>query len=302
MIREAICTGNRRYRAAEPLRPVGAVLHSIGVPQPRAQVLRDAWQRDASPYVTHYVLDDTEILHCMPDNFKCWHVGSPGNDRFLGIEMCEPREITYTSGAGFTARDPEAAQRYAAACRERAIRLLAKLCRDNGWDPAEAIWTHGELARRKLSNTDHADPEHLWKGLGMDYGLSQLRRDVAAAMGAAEQPRDGLYRIRKAWEDAASQVGAYRSLENALAARPEGYAVFDETGRQLAPAPQRLVRITASALNVRRGPSASTPVVQMLPRGGVYTVVEEVGGWGLLKAYAARRDGWISLNWTETVR
>ena len=52
-ITEALCTGNRRYGAAEPLRPQGVVLHSIGTPQPRARVLRDYWQRDASPYVVH---------------------------------------------------------------------------------------------------------------------------------------------------------------------------------------------------------------------------------------------------------
>lgn len=303
-VTEAICTGNRRYRAAEPLAPQGVVLHSIGTPQPRAQVLRDYWQRDASAYVVHYVLDDTEILHCMPDSYKCWHVGSPGNSRYLGIEMCEPAGIVYTSGADFTVRDLAGAQAYAAACWKQAVWLLARLCREYGWNPADAIWTHRELTQRKLSNTDHADPEHLWNGLGMGYDLARLRREVAAAMGEKTPVQFGgsaIYRIRKTWADAASQIGAYRNLDYAVAAVPEGYAVFDPAGVQVYPAGQRLVRITASALNVRSAPSEQAAVVQILPRGGAYTVVEEQSGWGLLKAYAAERDGWISLRWAETI-
>lgn len=38
------------------------------------------------------------------------------------------------------------------------------------------------------------------------------------------------YRVRKSWEDAKSQVGAYKVLENAKAGCPEGYSVFDWNG------------------------------------------------------------------------
>ena len=40
-----------------------------------------------------------------------------------------------------------------------------------------------------------------------------------------------LYRIRKTWADAKSQIGAYASLDNAKKNCPEGYTVFDETGK-----------------------------------------------------------------------
>lgn len=306
-------TGNRRYRAAEIYKPVGVVLHSIGVPQPRARVLRDAWQRDASPYVTHYVLDDTEILHCMPDNYKCWHVGSPGNDKWIGIEMCEPSQITYLSGATFRINDIEAAQEYTAACYRRAVYLIAQLCTKYGWNPYTAVLTHNEVTRRKLSNTDHVDPEHLWNGLGMGYDLAKLRHDVAAQMlvaPPAEEPEKPvelpqevgqMYRIRKSWSDAASQIGAYSIYENALAAWKSGYAIYDKDGKQVYPFKKYAVRVTASALHVRKGPSTSYASVQLLPRGGAYTIVEERGDWGLLKSYAAKRDGWVNLMFTERI-
>lgn len=38
------------------------------------------------------------------------------------------------------------------------------------------------------------------------------------------------YRVRKAWEDAASQVGAYKVYDNAVRNCPEGYAVFNDAG------------------------------------------------------------------------
>ena len=39
-----------------------------------------------------------------------------------------------------------------------------------------------------------------------------------------------LYRVRKSWADAKSQLGAYSSLENAKKACKVGYSVFDANG------------------------------------------------------------------------
>lgn len=39
------------------------------------------------------------------------------------------------------------------------------------------------------------------------------------------------YRVRKTWKDEKSQIGAYEVLENAIAACPVGYSVFDDTGK-----------------------------------------------------------------------
>lgn len=184
-ITEALTIGNRRYKSAEKYTPQGVVLHSIGCPQPNAWVLRDQWHQDKSAYVTHYVLDNDEILHCMPDNFRCWHVGSPCNSRYIGIEMCEPKQIEYTKGAAFTVSDLKAAQDYTEKCYKNAVWLLAHLCKKYGWNPNTAIYTHNEITVKGMSMTDHVDPEHLWNGLGMGYDLARLRKDVAAAMGTA---------------------------------------------------------------------------------------------------------------------
>lgn len=42
-----------------------------------------------------------------------------------------------------------------------------------------------------------------------------------------------LYRVRKTWEDVKSQIGAYKSIDNAKRACIEGYNVYDEDGNEV---------------------------------------------------------------------
>lgn len=333
-ITEAICTGNSRYRANQRLTPRGVVLHSIGTPQPDARVLRDYWQRNGSQYVVHYMVSDSQILHCMPDNYKCWHVGSPGNAKYIGIEMGEPSQIHYTSGARFTISDLAAAQRYTEAAYKNAVQLIAYLCKKHGWEPQNAVWTHYEITRQRMSNTDHVDPQHLWDGLGMGYDLAKLRRDVKAAMGGSSAPVSGHPVLRRGSSGEAvvrmqqlliragynfapwgadgifgdytdSIVRAFQSKSGLSADGICGrltWAALEAAGTA-AGRTGRLVRIKAqSGLNVRSGPGTGYGVVKTLAYGGAYTIVDEQDGWGLLKAYADRRNGWVYLAYTEEVK
>lgn len=245
-IKEAFAVNNKRYLANNPLQPVGVVLHSVGTPQPSAEVFVKMWQEDRSQYLTHYVLDGVDIYHTMPDDRKCYHVGSPGNGKWLGIEMCEPKQIKYTSGATFSVTDADAAKTYTKKCYDNAVLLLAMLCKQYGWNPHTAILTHNEVTRQKMSNTNHVDPEHLWKGLAMGYTLDTLRRDVSAAMGMQpeEEPEEKL-------EKEPAQP----------APRPEMATHYD----------QRIggtYKVTASdGLNVRTGPGTNRPILASLPMG-----------------------------------
>ena len=55
------------------------------------------------------------------------------------------------------------------------------------------------------------------------------------------------------------------------------------------------VRITANALNVRKGPSTSYAVNVIIHKNEVYTIVAQEGNWGKLKSGA----GWINLDYTQ---
>ena len=58
-----------------------------------------------------------------------------------------------------------------------------------------------------------------------------------------------------------------------------------------------LVKVTTSALNIRKGAGTSYPVVGCIGDKGIYTIVAEDNGWGKLKSGA----GWISLAYTKRV-
>ena len=112
------------------------------------------------------------------------------------------------------------------------------------------------------------------------------------------------YRVRKSWEDKSSQIGAftvYQNAVNCVNANP-GYAAFDDNGNQVYPETQKvfspyLVKVSISDLNYRKGPDVYYDSYGYIPIG-VYTIVDEQDGWGLLKAYADQRNGWIKLSYT----
>ena len=56
-----------------------------------------------------------------------------------------------------------------------------------------------------------------------------------------------------------------------------------------------IIRVTAYALNVRKGPGTNYDINMVIQKGGVYTIVEQQGNWGKLKSGA----GWINLDYTE---
>ena len=65
----------------------------------------------------------------------------------------------------------------------------------------------------------------------------------------------------------------------------------------------RFVRAVPLTLvyEIRRGPGKSYPKTGKFTGVGVFNVVEESDGWGLLKAYQEKRDGWISLAFTTRI-
>lgn len=111
-----------------------------------------------------------------------------------------------------------------------------------------------------------------------------------------------LYRVRKSWDDVASQKGAYANLESAkaLCDKNSGYSVYDSKGNKVYPitnsnSTSYTVKITGDVVNIRSGAGTNYPVKGTVKQGEVYTIVEEKNGFGKLKSGA----GWISLEFTS---
>lgn len=73
------------------------------------------------------------------------------------------------------------------------------------------------------------------------------------------------------------------------------YAKLDEA--PIAKPPTRLVKVTATALNIRKGPSVLTAKTGVIKSKGIFTITEEQNGFGRLLSGA----GWISLKYTQDV-
>ena len=117
-------------------------------------------------------------------------------------------------------------------------------------------------------------------------------------------PYDGkpaqFYRVRKTWQNASSQIGAYSILANAKAASDKAgsaYAVFDWNGKEVyratGPKLPYLVRVK-SEIEIRKGPGTSYGKAGRKCPVGIFTIVEAKGDWGRLKSGA----GWIQLSKT----
>lgn len=176
-----------RYTTFQARGPKGLMLHSVGCAQPSAKVFADQWNRSGIEVAVHAVLQaDGTVYQCLPWNYRGWHCAGNANNTHVGVEMTEPSQIRYTGGSTFTVLDKAAAQAQAQGTYQAAVELFAKLCYDYKLDPLAdgVIISHHEGYLRGVAS-NHGDPEHLWKGLGLSYTMDGFRRDVKAAMPTA---------------------------------------------------------------------------------------------------------------------
>lgn len=314
---QSIMTKNPCYTAGRKITVKGLMLHSVGCPQPNASVFIKNWNTPSyGTACVHGFIDgnDGTVYQTLPWNHRGWHCASgpkgSGNNTHIGVEMCEPASIRYTGGSSFTCSNLSAARTSVKKTYEAAVELFAYLCKLYGLNPTAdgVIISHREGHARGIAS-NHGDPEHLWNGLGMGYTMNTFRKDVKEKMqGGTVKPDETkeMYRVRKSWEDAVSQKGEFHELENAkkCADANKGYAVFNTSGKQVYPKTDfspYLVEVTATDLNIRKGPGTNYGKTGKFTGKGVFTITEERAGtgsnrgWGKLKSGA----GWISLDYVK---
>ena len=178
---EAFVTQNPLYQQYTRIPVRKLVLHSVGCPQPNAAVFARQWQ--TARYFAHAVLQaDGTVYQVAPWDCRLMHVGA-ANAYSIGVEMTEPDCIRYTGGATFVCSDRARALAQVTGTYNTAVALFAQLCAQFGLDPRSDIISHAEASAAGIG-TDHVDPEHLWRQLGMGYTMDGFRADVAAAMAA----------------------------------------------------------------------------------------------------------------------
>ena len=202
---ESILTKNPCYIAGSKIKVKGLMLHSVGCPQPSAMAFVKSWNsaNNGIQACVHGFIDANtgDVYQTLPWEHRGWHAGGDANGTHIGVEMCEPDCITYTSGANFKCSDKARAKSMVERTYKSAVELFAYLCKLYNLDPLAdgVIISHSEGHKRKVSS-NHADPEHIWNQLGMGYTMNGFRKDVKSAMNPS------YYRV---------QVGAFSNKKNA---------------------------------------------------------------------------------------
>lgn len=201
-----------RYTAFQNRGPQGLMLHSVGCAQPSAEVFAKQWNRSGIEVAVHAVVQaDGTVYQCLPWNYRGWHCAGNANNTHVGVEMTEPSQIKYTGGSTFRVLDLEAARAQARGTYQTAVQLFAQLCKQYGLNPLKAgvIISHHEGYLRGVAS-NHGDPEHLWKGLGLSYTMDGFRKDVKAAMtGDTKRYTVGWHKDNKGWWYADSESSFY---------------------------------------------------------------------------------------------
>lgn len=184
---QSILTKNPCYTAGRKITVKGLMLHSVGCPQPKASVFINSWNSASYDRAcVHGFIDgnDGTVYQTLPWNHRGWHCGGDGNNTHIGVEMCEPACIKYTSGASFTCSDTAKAKAVTKRTYEAEVELFAMLCEKYGLNPLKDICSHKEGCAKGIAS-NHGDPEHLWTQLGMGYTMDTFRKAVKAAMGGS---------------------------------------------------------------------------------------------------------------------
>lgn len=248
---------------------------------------------------TNYCIDSEGNVGVMIDErYRAWTSSNRENDmRAVTIEVAN------APGAG----EPNwvVTDKALNAC----IKLCADICRRNGIKRINYTGNaSGNLTMHRWFFATGCPGPYL--GSKFPYIAAEVNKLLTTALAPAPvvkpatvNPSTGggsaqIYRVRKTWADAKSQIGAYKSLDNAKKACKSGYTVFDANGKAVYPetaAKTYKVKVVHDDLNIRSGAGVSNKVVGSIKDHGVYTIVADkvVDGqtWGKLKSGA----GWICL-------
>lgn len=240
-------TENECYKRGTKITVKGIMVHSTGANNPKLSryVGPDDGLLGKNPYNNHWntfnpggsqvcvhafigKLKDGTIAtyQTLPWNHRGWHAGGSANNTHIGFEICE---------------DGLTDSAYFKKVYQEAVELCAYLCKEYSLDPLKNIICHSEGAKLGVASS-HGDVMHWFPkhGKNMDTFRAAVKAEMGKAAGTSSSQTETktetettaqLYRVRKSWTDAKSQIGAYKKLANAKKACKAGYKVFDKDGK-----------------------------------------------------------------------
>ncbi len=285
-LQKLILTKNACYKAGKTITVKGIMVHSTGADNPylKRYVGPDDGKLGKNKNGNHWntehpegreicvhafigKLEDGSIAtyQTLPWNFRGWHAGGTANNTHIGFEICED---SLADSAYFNKVYTEAAELCAYLCKKYGLREKDIICHCEGY--------------KKGMATNHADVMHWFTkhGKTMDTFRSDVKallnekESTATSNADTENLTDNFYRVRKDWSDSKSQVGAYRSLENAKKAadKNKGFFVFDPDGKIIYPQEEKSYRIHT----VKKGDTLWDIAAKYLGKGSRYNEIKKL--------------------------
>lgn len=285
---------------------IGVTVHNTdwisvaGGTTPAEQYTRATVNGNMKDVRVHYYVDNTCAWQNLPHSLSGWHAADGsgnGNRRTIAIECI------MSSAYNVTDKKSE----------DNCARLAAALLKKYNLD-INHLFTHTHWLNVRDGKSGTVDYLNTAKNPYKTCPLyilphwSAFKAKVQKYLTDAKPTVKNIYRIRKSWADAKSQIGAFSSLENAKKSCKTGYSVFDANGvniytsKTTASAVPFKIKVAISDLNIRKGPGTNYARTKYIPVG-VYTIIEVQSGtgsdkgWGRLKSGA----GWISLDFCTKV-
>lgn len=168
----------------------------------------------------HFYVDDVCAWQNLPLSLSGWHAADGsgnGNRKTISIEVI---------GNSKKAED-------------NAAKLIAYLLDQHNWNVNSNLYTHTHWLNVRDGKKGTIDELNTMKNsykmcpiyiLPHWNEFKQLVSSKQRNNSPKPNPTANLYRVRKTWADAKSQIGAFGDLNNAKAACKPGYTVFDSNG------------------------------------------------------------------------
>lgn len=204
--------------------PIGICIHNTAN-DASAQNERDNVNRpeNTASVSFHVAIDDKEAIQLIPFNRNAWHAGDgsngTGNRKYIAIEIC------YSKSGGTRFIEAE----------KRSAKEVATLLKNYGWGISN-IRKHQDFSGKYCP--------HRTLDMGWQRFLDMIKAELDG-----DQPTNELYRVRKSWADASSQLGAFSNFVNAIALCDQnpGYSVYNSSGTKVYPGEQgELYRVRRS--------------------------------------------------------
>lgn len=180
---------------------------------PAEQYTRATKNGNMGDVIVHYYVDNWSAWQLLPHDIHGWHAADgsgDGNWRTIAIEC-----IMDDSNSEMSKKS-----------EDNAARLAAGILKELGLG-IDQLYTHQHWYSKKYC------PAYIlphWK---------EFKRKVQGYLGEASSSStptsSEMYRIRKSWDDAKSQIGAYTNLDGAKEAWKSGYYIFNSKGEIVYP-------------------------------------------------------------------